>query len=342
MVKLRLEPRDEYMHDTLGASNFNESMYFNFYDAKLRVGGFVRLGNRPNEHYAEQTTCIYLPDGRVGFMFQRPEITHNERFDAGGCAFSVVTPFEELRATYKGKLVLLERPEEMANPREAFKENPWTVAELDLNFRGLSPMYGGEPVDDDGNPLAHSGSDFAKGHYEQHVGVRGRVEVGDQVWEIDGYGLRDHSWGPRFWQAPWWYRWLTGNCGEDFGFMLSIIAGRDGKRRRGGIIYEDGQYKRVRHCTIKTGWSGDDIYHQTIDAVATTDERSYTIRGEVLSLIPLRNRRKKEDGESMMTRISEGLTQWQIEGVGTGYGLSEYLDQIIDDAPVGVAEEDDC
>ena len=44
----------------------------------------------------------------------------------------------------------------------------------------------------------------------------------------------------------------------------------------------------------------------------------------------------------MMTRISEGLTQWQIEGVGTGYGLSEYLDQIIDDAPVGVAEEDDC
>jgi hypothetical protein len=41
-----------------------------------------------------------------------------------------------------------------------------------------------------------------------------------------------------------------------------------------------------------------------------------------------------------MTRISEGMTRWQVEGVGTGYGLSEYLDQIVDGVPVGVAEED--
>ncbi len=96
MVKLRLEPADEYMHDTLGAANFNESMYFNFYDPGQKIGGFVRIGNRPNERYAEQTTCVYLPDGRVGFMFQRPEISNNERFHAGGCSFDVVTPFEEL------------------------------------------------------------------------------------------------------------------------------------------------------------------------------------------------------------------------------------------------------
>jgi len=43
-----------------------------------------------------------------------------------------------------------------------------------------------------------------------------------------------------------------------------------------------------------------------------------------------------------MTRISEGMTQWRItegEHAGAvGYGMSEYLDQIIDDAPVGIAE----
>ena len=114
MTRFRLESKDEFMHDTEGVSNFNESMYFNFYDVEETIGGFLRLGNRPNERYAEQTTCIYLPDGRVGFVFQRPEISTNDGFDAGGCSFEVISPFEELAVRYEGKLVLLE-----ANPLEA-------------------------------------------------------------------------------------------------------------------------------------------------------------------------------------------------------------------------------
>jgi hypothetical protein len=340
MVNYKLEQTDEYMHDTLGAENFNESMYFNFYDAAQSLGGFVRLGNRANERYAEQTTCIYLPDGRVGFIFQRPEISSNERFDAGGCAFEVVDPYRELIVRYEGKIVILERPEEMADPRKAFKENPWTEASIDLTYRGLSPMYGGLPVDDDGKVIESSKNQFAKGHYEQHVGARGTVQVGDQKWEVDGHGLRDHSWGPRFWSAPWWYRWLTGNVGDDFGFMLSLIASRTGGRHRGGIVFADGEYHEVEHCTIQTGWQGDDVYHETIEAVARTTEREYRITGKVMNLIPLRNRRTTPEGEKLMTRISEGMTEWQVDGVGTGYGLSEYLDQIIDGKPVGVEEED--
>ena len=63
-MKIRLEHSDEYMHALESASNFNESMYFNAYDPEQRVGGFLRLGNRANEGYAELTTCLYLPDGR--------------------------------------------------------------------------------------------------------------------------------------------------------------------------------------------------------------------------------------------------------------------------------------
>jgi hypothetical protein len=340
MSMLRLEPHDEFMHPSEGASNYNESMYFNFYDSDSRLGGFLRLGNRPNEGHAEQTTCLYLPDGRVGFMFQRPEITSNERFDAGGCAFEVMTPCEELSIRYAGQLVLLAEPEQMADPRRAFRGNPWVDAEVELGIRGLSPMYGGEPVDEDGEPLLNVENDFAKGHYEQHHGARGSVRVGDECWTFDGYGLRDHSWGPRFWQAPWWYRWLTGNCGDDFGFMLSIIAGRDGQRKRSGIIFADGVYHPVRDCTIETSWRGPDLFHEKIRAVARTDDREYRISGTVRSLIPLRNRRKTPEGDILMTRISEGLTEWHIDGVGVGYGLSEYLDQIVDGVPVGTAEGD--
>jgi hypothetical protein len=60
----------------------------------------------------------------------------------------------------------------------------------------------------------------------------------------------------------------------------------------------------------------------------------------VLSLIPLRNRRQDPTtGDLLVTRISEGLTEWSIDGVDVpGYGLSEYLDQIVDGKPVGLAE----
>jgi hypothetical protein len=335
-MKLRLEPTDEYMHDLEEASNFNESMYFNVFDPNERVGGFLRLGNRANEHYAEMTTCLYLPDGRVAFMFSRPEISDNDAFDSGGMRFEVIEPFETLRVTYKGKVALLDDPLQMANPRKAFTENPWVDAEVELAYRGVSPMWGGEPVNDDGSPITEKAEEgFARGHYEQHVGGRGVIRVGDEEWAVDGYGLRDHSWGPRFWQSPWWYRWLTMNFGEDAGFVISIVTARDGSQRIGGVALEDGEYRNIDRATVETEWEGADAYHRTIRAKAHTAEREYEIEGSVLNLIPLRNRRTTPDGEQLVTRISEGMTEWRWDG-RTGYGLSEYLDQIVDGKPAGL------
>ncbi len=338
-MRIRLDPQDEYMHPLETASNFNESMYFNVYDPSQRVGGFLRLGNRANEGYAELTTCLYLPDGRVAFMFNRPKIDNNDAFDAGGTRFEVISPFEKLRTTYEGKVALLTDPLQMADPRKAFTENPWVDAHVDLAHTGVSPMYGGEPVNDDGSPLTedHSGG-FARGHYEQHMAVSGTIRVGDEEWSVDGFGLRDHSWGPRYWQAPWWYRWLTANFGPDFGFVVSIIAGQGGVRRYGGMVLRDGKYEHITDASIATDWEGDDTYHRSLRATATTKDATYEISGKVLNLIPLRNRRTTPEGEQLVTRISEGMTEWTCNG-RTGYGLSEYLDQIIDGQPIGAAEE---
>ena len=69
---LRLEPRDELPHTPDAAENFNECVYANGFDARLQMGGWMRLGNRVNEGYAELSVCLYLPDGRVACQFQRP------------------------------------------------------------------------------------------------------------------------------------------------------------------------------------------------------------------------------------------------------------------------------
>ena len=75
MVRMRLEPQDDYLHAVEEASNFNESRYYNFFDPGAGMGGWVRMGNRPNEGYAEMTVCLYLPDGRVGVHVQAPAVS---------------------------------------------------------------------------------------------------------------------------------------------------------------------------------------------------------------------------------------------------------------------------
>jgi hypothetical protein len=343
---VRLDAADEYMHEVGPEPNFNESMYFNVIDPGSGVGGFFRVGNRPNEGTGEMTVCLYLPGGRVGFMFKRPEVTSNDAFDSAGLRFTVVEPFEELTIDYDGKVVLLDDPLQLADPKAAFTSNPYAAVEVHLRIGRASAMFGGEPDEPHERPGGEGPSggwenEFARGHYEQLITGTGSMKVGDEEWAIDGFGLRDHSWGPRYWQAPWYYRWLTANVGKDFGFMLSRIARRDGEGTRGGFVWQDGKLHLCDGCEITTTWSEPGTYHETIKAKLTSSraERSWDIEGKVQTMVPLRNRRQTPDGEWLHTRIGEGLTQWRVEGVdGTGWGLSEYLDQIVDDRPVGLAE----
>ena len=339
---IRLDPSDEYMHELGPEQNFNESMYINCFDPTHQVGGWFRIGNRANEGYAEMTVCLYLPDGRVGFMFKRPNISNNDAFDAGGLTWTMVKPFEELRIDYTGKVVVLDEPLQMANPKEAFTNNPYAECEVHITFtgQGKPSMFGGEPDE----PHETPGEEFAKGHYEQLVQAHGSIRVGEQEWDIAGCGLRDHSWGPRYWQAPWYYRWLTANFGSDFGFMASRVAKKDAAGTRGGFVWESGQIHYCDQLELSTDFEGDETYHQRITALlkSSRSDREWNFTGEVMNLIPLRNRRQDPEGNWLVTRISEGMTRWTM-GTGdhegsVGYGLSEYLDQIIDDKPVGINE----
>ena len=86
---MALKPHDDDMHPNTGESNFNESMYFNFYDRRAKLGGFARLGNRANEGYAEMTLAVYQPDGTVLFNYMRPSIADNSAFNAGPSSLEV-------------------------------------------------------------------------------------------------------------------------------------------------------------------------------------------------------------------------------------------------------------
>ncbi len=313
-----LVPEDEYTHPLGSEPNFNESMYFNFFDPRQRIGGFVRLGNRANEGRAEMTVCIYLEGGRVLFMFKRAPIDHNDAFDAGGLAFEVIEPTEHLRTTYVGSVIDMANPKALADPGEAFKTSPRRKLELDLDHRAIGPLYGGSKKDAEEERDADE--QFGKAHYEQHMKVTGSLEIDGTRYEIEGFGLRDHSWGPRHWQAIESYEWLTMNFGEKMGAMISIVRQDAHSHSRGGVLVRGDELEKIREVEIVPHYDEGGLYHEALDVRAVcADGEVLEIRGEVEGFIPLRNRR-----EGMVTHIGEGMTRWTL-GDDVGYGLSELL-----------------
>jgi len=310
---------DEYTHEPSKESHYNESMYFNFFDHKKRCGGFVRIGNRPNEGYAEVTLLYYLPEQGILFFFQRPQIGDNRVFNTANMRFTVVDPFKYLSVSYHGQAFHLTDPYGLEDPKKALSQARMVTVALDLSVEGLSPIFGGV------SPKDTMGSDeveFARAHYEQQTRTLGSFEVDGKRIEIDALGLRDHSWGPRHWQAPKSYRWLTAQFHPGLAMMVTHFVSPSGKITRSGFLYRDGKNVLIKDVTIHTDYQDNGTYHRKIhtDFVTENDER-LSLEGEVIQLVPLRNRR-----HGQVTRICEGFTRYSLQGE-TGYGISEYLDQ---------------
>jgi hypothetical protein len=313
---------DDYTHPVGPESNFNESMYFEFHDPNQGISGFLRVANRPNEGRGERTVCLYLPDGSLGFSFDRPSVHANTAMAAAGLAVEVRRPLESLRITFDGEVHLIGNPKTMVEPKTALSTSPRVTCRIALEYDAMSLPYA-ETFDADG----HS---FAPHHYEQLAVVGGQVCAGTRTVSIGGHGLRDHSWGPRSWQAPWFYRWLHGSC-DGFGFMVAYFGDPDGTSRRGGFIFNGGALHACSDIEISTD-RGADGYPQAIEVRAQAGGRRWRLRGDALAAVPLRHR---GNDQTPSTRIVETTMRWRTDAGTELHGMAEYLDQLRDAQPVG-------
>lgn len=330
MNDMRLAAADEYTHAPFRDQNFNESVYVNGFESARGFGGWMRLGNRVNEGYAEAQVCLYLPDGRVACQFQRPQIEHNDAFAAGGLCYTVHEPLHHVSMAYNGELMLLTDPEMLRDARRLFKEAPRVAGEVEFDLTGVSPVHGGEPV----TPTQETmyGRDFSLGHFNQHMRTRGRIVLGDERWEFDSFGWRDHSWGPRYWTNIYFYRLFIANFGADRAFMLLKITGRDGITRRHGVLQYDGDYEEITDLDVFTEWTAAKD-PRAIRLGVRTARRAVVMEGEVIRNAPLSNRRKVGD-VWLQSRIAEGLTRWRW-GDRDGIGITEYIEVVEDGVPAG-------
>jgi len=309
---------DEKTHTPSEDLDFSESMYLNFFDEDQQIGGFLRVANRPNEGFAEVTNTTYLADGTVLFSYQKPAIQGNQAFEAGGMKFEVLQPFRKLGLSFAGRVFHFTDPGILKDPKTAYTTSPQYDFDLDFEVTGLGDIHDNV----DRRTTALQEVSYWKEHYEQVIRIEGLMRYGGTGLNLKGLGLRDHSWGPRTWQSPRYYRFLSAVFDEERAFGLMFLATNSGLLSKKGFLSTPTGSYDLKDIRLETEHAGPDRYHQRIHLELDTADQTFRFAGEVFSLLPLRNRK-----EGRIVRIAEGMTRWHWQD-RVGYGLSEYPDHL--------------
>ena len=322
-------PADEFMHEPTDDPQFNESAYYNFVDGDSGHGLLIRMGNRVNEGHAEVTVVVYLPGGAAAIRFDRAPITTNEAFDAGGLRFDVVEPLQTMQVSFAGTAYLLPKGTDLADPKRAFSTSPQVPVHLGLRYESLIPVYGlGE-----GSGIQGAEDAIAVGHYQGPCRVTGWLELDGERRDVSGLGYRDHSWGPRKWLGPSYWRWLSCLADDKNGFVAWSQKIGTERSPGNGMVLRDGVRELVTRVDVTSEY-GPHPHYPTSMAVRMQTESGdvVTATGEVFHNVPLRHRRGDQ-----VARLTEVLVRFDVNGT-TGYGICEYHDLMQDGVPAGMSE----
>jgi len=328
---------DEGIHPPGDEINWNESRYIDFWDPVRRVGGWFRIGLRPNAEYAEMSACAFLPDGRVAFAYGRPVIDGNGLSvgdERGTQTWEVIEPWRTHRVGFVGPMSLFDDGWVLTDPKRAFSSSPRADAEIDLTVvtEGLGATMG-QDQDQHHMIFLPGQADF---HYQHLCRVTGTVRIGDDVYEVDGRGGKDHSWGPRNWHAKIYLRWLICGIDDDNGFMLVQSEGPTAKRKS-GFVWVDREFRVVDGYDMVNHYA-DGPWHQLerCEVTLRAGDVEWTATGVPQNYLPARHRQTGADGEEAILRLVKQPAEWTFADGCTATGHLEYHDLLADGVPVGL------
>lgn len=335
MPDRQLTITDDYMHAVGPEPTWNESRYIDFHDRKAGVGGWFRIGMRPNEGHAEVSVSVNLPDGRTAFWYERSPVDGN-RLVAGGQSWSIGDPYRHSDVRYVGPVMILDDAWALSDPKRVFTTAPRLGASIELRVetKGLGAVMGSDQE--------HIDKIFLPGqadwHYQHLCWVRGTVIIGERTFEVDGRGGKDHSWGPRNWLAKIYLRWLIATTEDDeLGFMLVRGVGPT-KKTRSGHVWEKGRFFVVDDFEMKNTYAGEAPYELLRTQVTiTSGERQWSATGTPCAWLPLRHLSRDEHGEPAHLRIVKSPTDWVFGDGREGAGMCEIHDRLDDGGlPAGI------
>ena len=317
----------ELMHPTGDEAAWSESYYFNFIDPESRIGMFTRMGFRPGNGWADALHVIYLEGRRVAFTYGRRDIQkdlslYDGDLTAGGLTLNCIEPHEQWQIVYEGPAQDIPDAEILLTRKKERPDGWFTPATLkmSLNFDCLTKP--------------HYAAAGARGHFEQSGRVHGTIALGDETFQVDGFGVRDKSWGPRDWgagdresgsaapasdgPAPF-VNWFSMNFGDHAAIGGSCFRHKDGVVRGEGWMQRGGESLALRNVVMETDYKPDSIIHDTVRLTAETETgESIEMTGQVSCVCPT-----KIPMPGGATFVNEGLAEFRW-GDRTGHGIAEH------------------
>lgn len=298
-----LTPDDEYRHTPDPTVElWNESWYLDVVADEGRLGAYLRYSLYPNEGMAWVWACV-VGEGRelvatVEHELALPTDPASLDLDAPTVRLTqeLAEPFGEVSVHLEADAI------RHARPGDLYERAAGEPARLRMDLT-WSPLAG---------PYPYPGMT----RYEVASTVTGRVEVDDEVLEVDGDGERDHSWGHRDWWAfPWMWTW--GRLGD--GTYVHAT-----KPDIPGIDYEPGFALPAGGELVEV--SGFEPRHELDGAGLPrhTDARLHDLSLRITPLFSSPLRLDAPDGR--VTRLVRALCHLEEQG-GTGrsgYGWTEW------------------
>ncbi|HKQ80712.1 MAG TPA: hypothetical protein VJS42_00820 [Steroidobacteraceae bacterium] len=305
-------PEDDYLHPQANAEvsddSLTETQYFGICMPEQRIHGLLYCWHHPNLKTVSGGAWVWqgmkthalqceIFDWR-SFMSDRPlrNDLHSYRLD-NGYGVDVVEPLKRHHVTYS----------------DASRGNAF-----DLEYEAVAPPV----VWADGK------------HFEQTMKVRGSLTLRGKQYEVNGYNVRDRSWGKPRPEAhmnipP--VNWMTGVFGDDLHFMctatdhpelkpdwLKLYPDYPAERTlMGGWLQKDGELLEIVSCRKRTVRNQSTLFVERIElSLVDSKGGTHEMVGEPLALSPL--------VAWPNTYIVTALIRWRYAG-RTGHGDSQEM-----------------
>jgi len=207
---------DDLAHSPQDAARWSESFLVQAYCPRSGIGFYAHT-NRCwwDPALWSEVVAVYLPDDRfaVAKGFGYGPSDHQV---GGSLRFEAPRPFEENVTRYRGAAQLLDGRTLRDGPAPS---GIHVGLDIELTHRALGAPFGVGDV----RP-----GNFGHTHYEQHFDCTGRITLDGKRIDLQGTGMRDHTWGPRDLSVMGNHFWIHGEFPD--GRWLSTMQ----ITRRGG------------------------------------------------------------------------------------------------------------
>lgn len=263
-------PEDEQIHPHSPDHEWwNESYFWDWFDARGEWAGHLRFGMHPNQDRAWLWFFIY--NGSEWIAIEEPRLPLREielpRLVYSGWglnfAYEVAEPLRSgtLRCDGFGRV--------LSGPRVGMIL-PMGI-ELEIRALGAPHSRGG------GLAASHGAEGYSTNRFEQPTDVRGTIRIADETHAFDGRGQRDHSWGPRPWNMEWQFLVLNG---EHFRLQCAVVQIPGIPRLTSGYLTRDDTLS-IDTADFRFSFDDDCVTQPVAGAIAVKAEDGSTLSGSI-------------------------------------------------------------